>query len=449
MDETNLEDIEINTICRTCLSTNRSIKQIFEVEKVEAVKFVTILKECTSIQISIDDDLPKGLCQTCIDQVFNYYEFKRQSLLSEKKLLNIFKNNIAYKNEELSNYSAEKVEVKNEMHDDDDNSTGEFVTYEDYYYLNGVAVSVKTLKTDDEILENDLEEGNEEVGDPDFELKCDKCDATFGSISSLTKHRRSDHKEKKHKCQTCGKSFMTAGVLFNHELSHGFNCTSCFRKFDTSEELETHAKEHKNPNYFACRECGKEFKKKSSLQLHLKIHTGEKPHLCTFCGRAFACQTNLNTHLRIHNGIRPYSCQHCNKEFAQWSSWKSHLITHNRERVHECPKCGKSFYRRGTLRTHMVTHSDLRKYSCTWCPKQFKTSSEVKRHLNIHTGEKMFTCTFCGKSFNRQSTLTVHNRIHTDERRFVCEVCNRGFIQRHVLIQHMKTHKVNNDNNDT
>src|SRR5277367_4084092 len=92
----------------------------------------------------------------------------------------------------------------------------------------------------------------------------------------------------------------------------------------THDETRSNEREKK----YACDTCGKRFTRPSHLNIHERNHSGEKPFKCAECGQRFTDKSNLTKHLRIHTGETPYQCRHCPKTFKT----SSDLLQH--ERVH-------------------------------------------------------------------------------------------------------------------
>nr|XP_028574341.1 zinc finger protein 24-like isoform X2 [Podarcis muralis] len=125
---------------------------------------------------------------------------------------------------------------------------------------------------------------------------------SFSPGSGMLKSRRAGAKA--HKCQVCGKFFLSGSKLIIHQRTH------------TGEKP------------YECSSCGKTFRSSSVLYRHQRIHTGEKPHKCPVCGRRFGSNSNLNRHQRIHTGEKPYECAECGKSFIQRANLNKHHKIH-------------------------------------------------------------------------------------------------------------------------
>lgn len=138
-------------------------------------------------------------------------------------------------------------------------------------------------------------------------------------------------------------------------------CPVCFKVLCNKKEgsLERHLKskheKKKGPaeKKHLCDTCGKTFAVKEKLNLHYRVHTGFKPHVCAYCPKSFTKKDYLVMHERVHTGEKPYSCEHCGKCFNQTAPLRIHLRTHTGERPYVCQFCNMGFTSRGALNIHM------------------------------------------------------------------------------------------------
>ncbi|UYM14362.1 C2H2-type zinc finger protein [Endozoicomonas euniceicola] len=199
-------------------------------------------------------------------------------------------------------------------------------------------------------------------------------------------HSGAGAKNKKYKCDVCGRELANSGSLTRHKLTH------------------TGEKSHE------CDVCGKKFARSETLTRHKCRHTGEEPHECDLCQKRFACSSNFVRHRRTHTGDKPYKCDVCPKRFAASGDLTIHRRHHTGERPYECDVCQKRFTDSGNLAKHRRYHTGDKPYECDKCQKRFAHSGNLARHKRTHTGEKPYECDVCQKRFSRLEHLARHKR---------------------------------------
>ena len=139
-------------------------------------------------------------------------------------------------------------------------------------------------------------------------LGCKICGEMFRTQAKLRYHKRtihaSDGESKTYECTTCSKKLSTAKTLRQHEKIHtgdrklacGFNCS---KRFKDRSELNAHMEIHKDERH-KCSYCEKSFSKKVVLDAHIKSHLGVKEFQCTECEKSFLRNWMLNRHLKSH-----------------------------------------------------------------------------------------------------------------------------------------------------
>ncbi|ROT83414.1 hypothetical protein C7M84_023419 [Penaeus vannamei] len=330
-----------------------------------------------------------------------------------------------------------------------------------------------------------------------YKYKCSKCDASFITKASLTKHL-----ETKNQCCPSGKEIKnssTSGTEHTSDNRDTFESDECLDDIrsedsDTAEEKDTMAPKnershrcpvcsaafvrHKNllshvgvvhPQHlqdanlqnlvknYECTKCDKKFTKKSNLVAHIASHirnassneTGQPK--CSVCHKTFRLQRYLVDHMRLHTGRGTHQCKHCDKKFLRLSHLKLHMEMHDNshkshscihcnkkaDRGFQCPSCGVLFPTTLKLRMHEVTHQASKPpYKCQECSLSFRYSQSLKRHMVTHTGERNYTCIHCGKRFGLKGNLNTHMQQHSTQRVFSCPKCGDSFTSR----REQKTH---------
>ncbi|KAM3917675.1 zinc finger protein 646 isoform 1-T2 [Leptodactylus fuscus] len=120
------------------------------------------------------------------------------------------------------------------------------------------------------------------------------------SSGKLRSHKdQANPEDRKYKCKQCGRSYLHAGSLFNHQKTHNigvYKCPNCLKVFSNLLAFKNHLRIHR----YNCTECGKAFRNSSDLVAHTKIHK-EGSFTCSLCNKHFLCRSSYKQHQRIHN----------------------------------------------------------------------------------------------------------------------------------------------------
>jgi len=143
---------------------------------------------------------------------------------------------------------------------------------------------------------------------------CKICHKKLCSEASLATHMLIHDDVKNYKCSFCFKSFRHAQALKKHEQLHKNpekpnQCVICQIDHRTFEELTRHNKKfHPKEKKYKCQECGKYLSSVLSWKSHQRIHTNKKPYKCDYCTQSFKHQQGQLQHMKSHH----YDLYHSN-----------------------------------------------------------------------------------------------------------------------------------------
>ena len=189
---------------------------------------------------------------------------------------------------------------------------------------------------------------------------------------------------------------------------------------------------------FKCNTCGKKYEHMSSLKRHLQQHDPRETIKCSDCHQFFECDKDLEEHnSKCHN--EDFMCNICGKNFNTRWKFVNHTKIHYAYRkryVCEFDGCDERFEKYSRLIAHLNKHSNIKPYHCPRCQKSFSSNENFKRHTHICQYEKLFSCSECSKTFKSSGALSAHiTSIHKAES-FICDVCGIKYRYRSGLLNH-------------
>lgn len=133
-----------------------------------------------------------------------------------------------------------------------------------------------------------------------------------------------------------------------------------------------------------------------------------------------------------------FSCNVCNKKLANKNTYRDHMQSHE-QYLFICDQCGKGFATKASMNIHLVArHGVPSSYECDSCSFKAPRRIELIEHIRLHTGERPFTCEKCGLNFRRRAIYTSHLKCH-DEKKIQCPMCPKKFYRAGEMKSHMNS----------
>lgn len=153
-----------------------------------------------------------------------------------------------------------------------------------------------------------------------------------------------------YKCGHCNETFKTPGLLIQH--CHLHHNTNGLIDMDDNNSSNDTTQEYYD-SYHKCDICGKSFLTRRSLTSHKYRTHAVGVHTCDKCGKTFKNVELLTEHKRVHGVRKSYKCTDCGKEYVTQTGLKQHRETVHIGKTFPCDKCGKTFARAANLRNHI------------------------------------------------------------------------------------------------
>ena len=220
-------------------------------------------------------------------------------------------------------------------------------------------------------------------------FQCMRCDKNFNYIKSFNQHFYTVHREKSYKCKQCKKLFPHRFNLKNHlkvcldETRQKIKCDKCNKSFSTRTTLEVHRWNCGKTKEFKCDICDTAFKSPYVVQVHFYQSHKEKKFKCETCSETFAVKKRLKSHEEKCGAKDGHNiCNKCEKAFRTAKLLRTHTIQMHEGKKFKCAICGKGFILKDKLKAHMAIHSNDRPFKCRLggCGFASKTLGNLKKH---------------------------------------------------------------------
>lgn len=461
------------TMCRLCLCEQANGNPVSGDDYV-----LQLTKKLFYFELFTHEEVKETVCEICKDTVVVFHEFAEQVQRNQHYLRSLKMPIKQERADDDAEWAAEALceiganssnadieilmevdghgQVKEEVHDEGDDSTGESSSDSEPVRKKRKYTPRKPSKGSKIKSEKKLTPPKDSTSPDEREilkhcnLSCDLCGEPQPNFLSLLNHFKHIHNERGYyKC--CDKKFFKRCWMIEHIQLHlnpdAFHCALCNKSYSSSAVLKEHTKQvhaAKEDLCITCETCHKQFVSPSHLNAHIQVAHGTVPcpkcpkilasqgslkkhlialhgegeqYVCDVCARVFRSKKCLDNHVKLHLGTRvedKVQCSMC----ASWFTDQNCLTKHIK-RVHEvsevplsCEICGWEAKNQPSLYGHMHRVHAALKYECEFCLKKFKRQHHMKEHVAIHhTGAALYDCKYCEEKFNSKNKLYSHRKI--------------------------------------
>ncbi|XP_068629414.1 zinc finger protein 91-like [Battus philenor] len=255
--------VSYDRVCRLCLSSRGELLPIFPTtssDDSEPPVLASKIRDCVSVEITEDDDLPTNVCRKCCDNVNNWHIFKAVCERTQNKLQSLIKNDGS---------QLEEVQIKSEPLSDEAYDDG-VVVDASYADLESASTSSKVQPEGPPILaslgltprsdkgmeseNNEEEDDEEEINDTSQSFlnvpHMPEVSITVMRPSGETLRARQGIQQLASKdCLVCGRSYRYSHNARRHELNaHSFDRYT--NKISAKKTHNVHMQPKLRPNPF-------------------------------------------------------------------------------------------------------------------------------------------------------------------------------------------------------
>lgn len=479
----------MESLCRVC---RRDVGTFIPIRNHwRDVKIAEMIAKTCPIDVSVDDNFPQQLCNTCLEAVTNAYQLQLTSLESEEFFKSLL--SIGYEEHEVS-IKKEVVEALVKTEDPmkeggfhaldwlaEDQNVDEQHQQEEYNTLTSVKTEMIISGDSSEDIQDiprrrknkrkhrfsNFDESEDDLekyytlDNMIQEFTCDLCKYATTVKSKLYSHMHIQHGKEKSasrkyttitegtrmfnlKCVKCDKTFSNKKIFRQHKLEHenlyrelepneitiDFNCVICNDEHDNEAELNKHLPIHLKlfvGDRIKCFQCPIKFSTFDEMIQHTKYHLLPKTHICTQCQKKLPFDDKIYNHIQTHIKKKEYTYEKVKQQNCI------------------CPTCGKTLSCETNLKTHLRdVHAgdELKRFECKLCLRKFPNKTKLNRHSAIHSKDRPYVCELCSSAFKLREGLSKHMKRHngTYAKPHQCSVCSLKFDSRDRLSIHMMGH---------
>ncbi|XP_065364431.1 zinc finger protein 34-like isoform X1 [Calliphora vicina] len=457
----------MENICRTCMLNKAEQPEMEQdLNDIKMIPIFIVLEEAKKEKLSVkelittsvpqikieeNDQLPKSICQKCLEKIQDIYNFQQKCVNIEEKFYKMLCEGDSIDSLNCPEYPDEELikteMVKNYLSQDD---SMDYIADNDRIMedeISGVDIC-------NNFVESDCDESNGSDWEEMHQQSTSKNDTKSNSTKIKKREKKTKESPKEKLKQTSKKRKVRSKESNTKDI---YPCGKCQRKLISKlsfiKHQEMHLKKDKEEQELKCSICKEEFTERIEFKNHQQSHIAlnfyfvvDKPFLCSQCGKGFASAGSLKQHSFRHLDKKLYPCSDCPKSFPTKNDLLCHYEIHKaKPRIHVCDVCGRGFHKPFLLKQHQRYHNDERPFACEFCEKRFVTSEKQQRHMRTHTGEKPYRCKYCDRAFAQSNDCIKHLRQHLGENVYQCELCPLRFPLARDLRVHFASHKDDDD----
>nr|XP_057918538.1 zinc finger protein 646 isoform X2 [Doryrhamphus excisus] len=310
--------------------------------------------------------------------------------------------------------------------------------------------------------------------------------------TALLEHMDSHlERERKFKCEECGRGYRHAGSLANHRKAHdvgSFRCSVCGKENSNALALKNHMRTHTSQKKYSCLQCGKAFRLATQLSTHERVHltsqatecenndgkdvtevfntpcdtSGDatsRPFKCNLCDKTYIHHRSLSNHKKTHQ-VGMFECTVCFKLFNNMAALYNHQRTHKvlfpsheefqeHIQMHNSSSSVPFGLQDNTAESHHVTYDDMSKSNC-YAPRINNPSLSPVGNSQAFNGRMYSDCSNNQTPQGEPSVTDTNNiipapesgSVESEERPFRCQICGKSYRHSGSLINHKRSHQV-------
>lgn len=327
MASRNPNELQFSSICRVCAEPSSILNNLFS-QREKSILLVEMVSQCARIEISQGDGRPTSICNECIHNLIDAYDFQCLAQASEEKFQKLlFDSATDFDTGIFFCENTVSVDIKEKMEE----------------LCNDKVRDIQEKKfADDQNIEFET----------NVEVKLERLSSEYIEKMGKTKPKSKRNIKKINRSAKRAK---------RESLSISYECYRCktkqFNKKGKLKCLQSHLKVHREATSHECEICGMFYSKKN-----IKHHLCKgKTIRCEYCTCSFESTLKLLEHLDVHKNFKLYKCIECKKMLQQKDLLDWHMNRHSaimKTFVCDANDCNRSFHNIYRLREHQRAHSD-------------------------------------------------------------------------------------------